>query len=115
MASRARSRRRLKSSTSRLTRKGYPGRRRLPGPVRLGPRQLFYDRREVPQLRLVEPADQDRVDPPALPPFAQLRDEIRHGPDQRIGRLEDVAGIGRQSQATLVAAGNVGRALERLG
>src|SRR5438105_2519883 len=83
-----------------------------PSPA-LRPGQLLYDRLELAQVGFVEPAYEERVDPPSLAQPAQLRHQLRDGPDHRVRRLKNVARIDRQSCLRLVTARHVGRNPER--
>ena len=56
----------------------------------LRPRELLHDGGDVAEPGLVEPADQERVDAPALADPRELVDQVGDGPDQRVGRLQDV-------------------------
>src|SRR4029078_8476931 len=65
-------------------------------------------------LGLFTPAHEYRMDPPALPDLAQLRDQAGHGADERVRRLEDIARIDREARSRFVPACHLGRQLERL-
>src|SRR5262249_31051106 len=89
-------------------------RRRRTAERRLRAAELLNDRRELLETCLPEPADEERVDAPALAKPGELVDQIRDRSDQRERRLEDVLGADLHAGRGGVLASDIACDLARL-
>ena len=78
---------------------------------RLGSGELLHERRQLGELGLVVPADEIRVDAPALARAAQLVDQARDRADHRVGRLDDVVRFDLQTRRRAIGIGHALRCL----
>lgn len=76
--------------------------------------ELLDHRSDRAEVRFVEPADEERVDAPALADPAQLRDQVVDRADERVGRLEDLLGQDLDTAVPAEAVGDVAGDLQRV-